>query len=299
MVLDMVKCITPLILACILASRWDEGILLLLLAFYLKVVFFLSLFFFLSSFFFFRDALGVYQLASLLMELDTSDEASRILCADALYQMGWVEEAHKLLSLALSRNPQRSPILARLALLQLKKGFMYDGNQVGSTWLAQRTRNWSLMVCWLWLASFAWNHGRDSHRLILQWRITELNYQVPPSEGTIAFFKSHINFQPQYPQLLLPPIPVKKYTTYNIICCHWKKLLMNGMTLLESVSSPWKLDSCLQLSAATSRWNMCHQKFPFKMFLFHLLVRCVCCIRIILLSSFWLLWLRCSMLSAC
>lgn len=92
-------------------------------------------FFSLYSFFFFRDALGVYQLASLLMELDPSDEASRILCADALYQMGWVEEAHKLLSLALSRNPQRSPVLARLALLQLKKGFMYDGNQVGSAWL--------------------------------------------------------------------------------------------------------------------------------------------------------------------
>ncbi|OXB78128.1 UNVERIFIED_CONTAM: hypothetical protein H355_007270 [Colinus virginianus] len=77
-----------------------------------------------------RDALGVYQLASLLMELDPSDEASRILCADALYQMGWAEEAHKMLSLALSRNPQRSPILARLALLQLKKGFMSDGNQL-------------------------------------------------------------------------------------------------------------------------------------------------------------------------
>ncbi|NXH18772.1 TTC34 protein, partial [Bucco capensis] len=73
---------------------------------------------------------GVYQLASLLVELDASDEASRILCADALYQMGCAEEAHKLLSLALSRNPQSSPILARLALLQLKKGFMYDGNQL-------------------------------------------------------------------------------------------------------------------------------------------------------------------------
>ncbi|NXF30386.1 TTC34 protein, partial [Nyctibius bracteatus] len=84
------------------------------------------------SFFFFssRDAPGVYQLASLLMELDASDEASQILCADALYQLGCVEEAHKLLSQALSRNPQRSPILARLALLQLKKGFMYDGNQL-------------------------------------------------------------------------------------------------------------------------------------------------------------------------
>uniref|UniRef100_A0A663DYU7 Tetratricopeptide repeat domain 34 n=1 Tax=Aquila chrysaetos chrysaetos TaxID=223781 RepID=A0A663DYU7_AQUCH len=58
------------------------------------------------------------------------DEASRILCADALYQMGRVEEAHRLLLLALSRNPQRSPILVRLALLQLKKGFMYDGNQL-------------------------------------------------------------------------------------------------------------------------------------------------------------------------
>ncbi|NXX23507.1 TTC34 protein, partial [Podargus strigoides] len=77
-----------------------------------------------------EDAPGVYQLASLLVELDSSDEASRILCADALYQMGCVEEAHKLLSLALSRNPQRAPILARLSLLQLKKGFMYDGNQL-------------------------------------------------------------------------------------------------------------------------------------------------------------------------
>ncbi|KFP86406.1 Tetratricopeptide repeat protein 34, partial [Apaloderma vittatum] len=77
-----------------------------------------------------RDTPGVYQLASLLVELDTSDETSRILCADALYQMGSVEEARKLLSVALSRNPQSSPILARLALLQLKKGFTYDGNQL-------------------------------------------------------------------------------------------------------------------------------------------------------------------------
>ncbi|XP_025952282.1 tetratricopeptide repeat protein 34 [Dromaius novaehollandiae] len=77
-----------------------------------------------------RDAPGVYQLASLLVELDGSDEASRILCADALYQMGWVEEAHKLLLVDLSKNPQRPPILARLALLQLKKGFLCDGNQL-------------------------------------------------------------------------------------------------------------------------------------------------------------------------
>lgn len=94
------------------------------------------------SLFFFpcRDAPGIYQLASLLVELDASDEASGILCADALYQMGCVEAAHKLLSLALSRTPQSSPILARLALLQLKKGFIYDGNQVRSTWLAERMR---------------------------------------------------------------------------------------------------------------------------------------------------------------
>ncbi|KFQ18419.1 Tetratricopeptide repeat protein 34, partial [Merops nubicus] len=85
---------------------------------------------FLFIFFSSRDAPGVYQLASLLVELDTSDETSRILCADALYQMGRVEEAHKLLLLTLSRNPHRSPILARLTLLQLKKGFMYDGNQL-------------------------------------------------------------------------------------------------------------------------------------------------------------------------
>ncbi|NWI42634.1 TTC34 protein, partial [Picathartes gymnocephalus] len=77
-----------------------------------------------------RDAPGVFQLASLLVELDNSDEASRILCADALYQMGRGEEAHKMLSLVLSRNPQRAPVLARLALLQLKRGLVYDGNQL-------------------------------------------------------------------------------------------------------------------------------------------------------------------------
>ncbi|NXN03453.1 TTC34 protein, partial [Sylvia borin] len=81
-------------------------------------------------FFFSRDAPGVFQLASLLVELDSSDEASRLLCADALYQMGRGEEAHRMLSLALSRNPQRAPVLARLALLQLKRGFVHDGNQL-------------------------------------------------------------------------------------------------------------------------------------------------------------------------
>ncbi|NXS36202.1 TTC34 protein, partial [Pomatostomus ruficeps] len=76
------------------------------------------------------DAPGVFQLASLLLELDSSEEASRILCADALYQLGRGEEAHTMLSLALSRNPQRAPVLARLALLQLKRGSVYDSNQL-------------------------------------------------------------------------------------------------------------------------------------------------------------------------
>ncbi|XP_074874080.1 tetratricopeptide repeat protein 34 [Carettochelys insculpta] len=76
------------------------------------------------------DAFGVHQLASLLMELDPSDEVSQILCADALYQLERMEEAHRLLLVALSKNPQRSPLLARLALLQLKKGFLYDGTQL-------------------------------------------------------------------------------------------------------------------------------------------------------------------------
>ncbi|NXR26505.1 TTC34 protein, partial [Cinclus mexicanus] len=92
----------------------------------LKVFFLLLLALFPLS----RHAPGVFQLASLLVELDSSDEASQILYADALYQMGRGEEAHKMLSLALSRNPQRAPVLARLALLQLKRGFVYDGNQL-------------------------------------------------------------------------------------------------------------------------------------------------------------------------
>ncbi|XP_069096024.1 tetratricopeptide repeat protein 34 [Pleurodeles waltl] len=76
------------------------------------------------------DASGVHLLASLLMELDPGDEVSRILCTDALYQLDRVEEAHKMLLLALNGNPQRSAVLARLALLQFKKGFIYDGNQL-------------------------------------------------------------------------------------------------------------------------------------------------------------------------
>ncbi|KAJ6658818.1 hypothetical protein lerEdw1_019740 [Lerista edwardsae] len=76
------------------------------------------------------DASGVHQLACLLLDLDGSDEVSQILCVDALYQMERVEEAHKILLVALSKTSQRSAILARLALLQLKKGFLYDCNQL-------------------------------------------------------------------------------------------------------------------------------------------------------------------------
>ncbi|XP_006885990.1 PREDICTED: tetratricopeptide repeat protein 34 [Elephantulus edwardii] len=76
------------------------------------------------------DAQGVYQLAVLLMELDTEDEDSRLLAADALYRLGRLDDAHKALLVALSRRPQAAPVLARLALLQLRRGFFYDANQL-------------------------------------------------------------------------------------------------------------------------------------------------------------------------
>lgn len=72
----------------------------------------------------------MYQLAVLLMELDRDDEASSLLGADALYRLGRLEDAHKALLLALSRRPQAAPVLVRLALLQLRRGFFYDANQV-------------------------------------------------------------------------------------------------------------------------------------------------------------------------
>ncbi|XP_045426492.1 tetratricopeptide repeat protein 34 [Pipistrellus kuhlii] len=77
-----------------------------------------------------RDAEGVYQLATLLMELDAEDEVSRLLAADALYRLGRLDDAHKALLVALSRRPQAAPVLARLALLQLRRGFCYDANQL-------------------------------------------------------------------------------------------------------------------------------------------------------------------------
>ncbi|XP_032118081.1 tetratricopeptide repeat protein 34 [Sapajus apella] len=76
------------------------------------------------------DARGVHQLATLLMELDAEDEASRLLAADALYRLGCLEEAHKVLLVALSRRPRAAAVLARLALLQLRRGFFYDANQL-------------------------------------------------------------------------------------------------------------------------------------------------------------------------
>ncbi|XP_036918025.1 tetratricopeptide repeat protein 34 [Sturnira hondurensis] len=73
---------------------------------------------------------GVYQLATLLMELDAEDEASRLLAADALYRLGRLGDAHKALLLALPQRPQAAPVLVRLALLQLRRGFFYDADQL-------------------------------------------------------------------------------------------------------------------------------------------------------------------------
>ncbi|XP_078110841.1 uncharacterized protein ttc34 [Sander vitreus] len=72
---------------------------------------------------------GVQSLAVLLMELQPGDDGSQILAADALYQLGRVEEAYRLL-LSIGPSSPRAPILARLALLQLHRGFLYDTNQL-------------------------------------------------------------------------------------------------------------------------------------------------------------------------
>ncbi|XP_007529586.1 tetratricopeptide repeat protein 34 isoform X2 [Erinaceus europaeus] len=76
------------------------------------------------------DAQGVHQLAMLLMELDGNDEAAHLLAADALYCLGRLEDAHNALLVALTLKPQAAPVLVRLALLQLRKGFFYDANQL-------------------------------------------------------------------------------------------------------------------------------------------------------------------------
>ncbi|XP_075331604.1 uncharacterized protein ttc34 [Odontesthes bonariensis] len=72
---------------------------------------------------------GVQSLAVLLMELQPSADGPQILAADALYQLGRVEEAYRLLLSIGNINP-RAPVLARLALLQLHRGFHYDTNQL-------------------------------------------------------------------------------------------------------------------------------------------------------------------------
>uniref|UniRef100_W5M9L1 Tetratricopeptide repeat domain 34 n=1 Tax=Lepisosteus oculatus TaxID=7918 RepID=W5M9L1_LEPOC len=72
---------------------------------------------------------GVQALAALLMELEPGSAAPRILAADALYRLGRAEEAYRLL-LSLGHPSPRSPVLARLALLQLHRGFLYDANQL-------------------------------------------------------------------------------------------------------------------------------------------------------------------------
>ncbi|XP_036960234.1 uncharacterized protein ttc34 isoform X2 [Acanthopagrus latus] len=72
---------------------------------------------------------GVQSLAVLLMELQPGADGSQILAADALYQLGRVEEAYRLL-LSVGPTSPRAAILARLALLQLHRGFLYDTNQL-------------------------------------------------------------------------------------------------------------------------------------------------------------------------
>ncbi|XP_061638915.1 tetratricopeptide repeat protein 34 [Phyllopteryx taeniolatus] len=73
---------------------------------------------------------GVHSLAVLLMELQAGADGPQILAADALYQLGRVEEAYRLLLLSIGPTSPRAAILARLTLLQLHRGFLYDTNQL-------------------------------------------------------------------------------------------------------------------------------------------------------------------------
>uniref|UniRef100_A0AAV2LXI3 Tetratricopeptide repeat domain 34 n=1 Tax=Knipowitschia caucasica TaxID=637954 RepID=A0AAV2LXI3_KNICA len=72
---------------------------------------------------------GVQCLASLLSELQPASDGPQILSADSLYQLGRVEEAYRLL-LSIGSGSPKAPVLARLALLQLHRGFLYDTNQL-------------------------------------------------------------------------------------------------------------------------------------------------------------------------
>ncbi|XP_051947892.1 uncharacterized protein ttc34 isoform X2 [Xyrauchen texanus] len=76
-----------------------------------------------------RTAVGVHALALLLIELQPSADGPQILTADALYQLGRVEEAYRLL-LNIEHTAPRPPILARLAILQLHRGFLYNAYQL-------------------------------------------------------------------------------------------------------------------------------------------------------------------------
>ncbi|XP_077585865.1 tetratricopeptide repeat protein 34 [Stigmatopora nigra] len=73
---------------------------------------------------------GVHSLAVLLIDLQPGADGPQILAADSLYQLGRVEEAYRLLLLSNEPNGPRAPVLARLALLQLHRGFLYDTNQL-------------------------------------------------------------------------------------------------------------------------------------------------------------------------
>ncbi|XP_029012402.1 uncharacterized protein ttc34 [Betta splendens] len=72
---------------------------------------------------------GVQSLAMILMEFQPGADGPQLLAADALYQLGRVEEAYRRL-LSIGSSGPRAPILARLALLQLHRGFLYDTNQL-------------------------------------------------------------------------------------------------------------------------------------------------------------------------
>lgn len=76
-----------------------------------------------------RTSAGVQSLAMLLMDLQPGADGPQLLAADALYQLGRVEEAYRRL-LSIGSSSPRASILARLALLQLHRGFLYDTNQV-------------------------------------------------------------------------------------------------------------------------------------------------------------------------
>lgn len=76
----------------------------------------------------FASPAGVHSLALLLMDLQPGADGPQVLAADALYQLGRMEEAYRLL-LSVGPAGPRAPILARLTLLQLQRGFLYDTNQ--------------------------------------------------------------------------------------------------------------------------------------------------------------------------